>query len=391
MMRPHVALICFDNPFLKPMEGGKRAMLSRIHALQGLDIDLDVYLLNKRAEGIADLSPIAQDDRFILRQFRMRPTRPGMALSRYPICVCKRYVDALKAELTRHHYDVAIYEGEHVSPYRLNECVHAEKHVLYYHDIESEYRAQLSSSQKTLIARALQKNESRKFSTLEKRLPDAFDEHLFVSCDELDSFSARYGFGDRTKYAPYAVEDISGSVCLDVVPGRILYIGDLTLDSNYSSVEWFVREVLPKVACDLCDVEFRVIGRIDEEKRAALCSIDERVNVLGYVDDINSEYSNAACMVSPILYGAGVKIKLIDALAHGQIVVANSKACEGTRLLDGDNLLVGDSPDDFAVLCNGVLNHRTDYVQVARNGLKFVTENHSIDAHRRLLAEVIYG
>lgn len=390
-MRRHVALICFDNPFLKPMEGGKRGMLSRIRALQGLDIDLDVYLLNKRIEGIADLNSIDQGVGFYFRQYQMRPTRPMMLLSRYPICVCKRYVDAMKCELAVHDYDVAIYEGEHVSPYRLSGCVHAKKHVLYYHDIESEYRAQLASSKKNFISKALQENESKKFAVLESSLADAFDEHLFVSCDELDSFSALWGLGDRAKYVPYAVEDIVGSVCLDAVPGRILYIGDLTLDSNYASVEWFVREVLPKITCDLYDVEFRVIGRIDEEKRAALCGLDVRVNVLGYVDDIDSEYSNAACMVSPILYGAGVKVKLIDALAHGQVVIANSKACEGTRLLDGDNLLVGDTPDEFAALCASVLNHRSEYEQTARNGLEFVAENHSIDAHRRLLAEVIYG
>ena len=53
--RISVALICFDNPFLKPCEGGKRGMLTRIESLFTYDLyDVDVYLLNKPAEGMAE-------------------------------------------------------------------------------------------------------------------------------------------------------------------------------------------------------------------------------------------------------------------------------------------------------------------------------------------------
>ena len=49
-----VALICFDNPFLPPSEGGKRGMMTRIQSLaQFENYEIDVYLLNKRNEGFA--------------------------------------------------------------------------------------------------------------------------------------------------------------------------------------------------------------------------------------------------------------------------------------------------------------------------------------------------
>jgi glycosyltransferase involved in cell wall biosynthesis len=391
MSIPRVALICFDNPFLKPMEGGKRGMLSRIRALEGLDIDLEVFLLNKREEGKADLSAVEVKSNVTLHQYPMNPTKPAMLFSKQPICVCKRHVRSLAEDISKKEYDAAIYEGEHVVSYRLAHEVNAKRHILYYHDIESDYRAQLAASQKSALSAFLQNNESKKFRNLEKLLEPLFDEHLFVSCDELEKFDALHHLSGKGRYAPYATDEISASVSRDVVPGRILYVGDLTLDSNYRSLEWFVREAMPEISCTLAPVELRVIGRIPDEQRRTLTNMDSRVSVLGYVDDIAAEYSQAACMISPILYGAGVKVKLIDALAHGQIVVANSKACEGTHLLDGDNLLIGDTPKEFAACCSKVLSNREAYIAYAQNGLDFIREFHSLEAHRRLLSEAIHG
>lgn len=226
---------------------------------------------------------------------------------------------------------------------------------------------------------------------MEGRLPELFDSHLFVSCDEMEEFARDHGLGPEAKYAPYAVDNIADETPVVVDAGRILYVGDMSLDSNYLSVEWFVREVLPKVHADGVTVELRLVGRISDERKKHLESLDGRVRALGYVDDLDAEYQRACCMISPILYGAGVKVKLIDALARGQIVIANTKACEGTRLLDGENLLVADESDEMAALCSAVLADRDAYLRVARNGLEFIRRYHSKEAQARLFEKEIFS
>ena len=384
-----VALICFDNPFLKPIEGGKRGMLSRIKALASLDIELDVYLLNKTIEGMADFNKLDLGSNVHFFQYQMNSLSPAFFLSRYPVCCCKRYVSKLVDELEKHDYDVAFYEGAQVALYRVKNKVKASKHILYYHDIESKYRLQQAESESNPLKKMLQRVESNKFERLEKSLPSLFDSHLFVSCDECEKFDELHSLGSRAKYFPYAVDYIQDEVSKECIPGRILYVGDLTLSNNYESLLWFVEKVLCSASFKDLEVELRIIGRISEEKRSHLTAIDRRVNVLGYVDDLNAEYNDAAVMISPILFGAGVKVKLLDALGRGQIVVANKKACEGTRLLEGDNLLIADDPAEYAVLCKEVLENRNSYLQVAENGLEFIRKHHSLEAHAAsLLAEI---
>lgn len=387
--RKSVALICFDNPFLKPMEGGKRAMLTRIESLALLDADVDVFLLNKPSEGMADLSALDFGNHIVLRQFQMI-ARPSLRmLMKYPVCVAKRYVPEVAELLSRRQYDAVIYEGAQVGAYRFEDKVNARQHILYYHDIESIYRAQLAKSEKNVFRHYMQGRESRLFARMEQRLSELFDNHLFISCEECEIFREKYGLGERAQYAPYTVDRISDHVPTTVVPGRILYVGDMSLDSNYRSVEWFVREALPLVRPNAISVELRLVGRISENSKTLLESLDPRVHVLGYVDDLEAEYQSATCMISPILYGAGVKVKLIDALAKGQIVIANTKACEGTKLLDAGCLLVADDPAEMAQLCTDVLVDRSAYVTMAEKALTFIRKNHSKEAQAELLREEI--
>lgn len=390
MSFPKVALICFDNPYVKPMGGGKRAMFTRIESLKLLEIDLDVFLLTNPNEGMADISAM-QSDRCHFHQYMMSKLPPISLAAKYPLCVGRRYVSELADRLTGSFYDAVIYEGAQVGSYRFEDKVNARRHILYYHDIESRYRAELARSEQNGLRRYLQNRESKLFAQMEERLPALFDSHLFVSCDEMGEFASKYGLGNEAKYAPYAVDCIAKDAPVDVDAGRILYVGDMSLDSNYLSVEWFVREVLSKVHVDEANVELRLVGRISDERKLHLETLDRRVRVLGYVDDLDSEYKKASCMISPILYGAGVKVKLIDALARGQIVIANKKACEGTKLLDGENLLVADEPVKMARLCNAVLTDRNAYMRIAYNGLEFIRKYHSKDAQARLFEREIFS
>lgn len=384
-----IALICFDNPFLKPMEGGKRAMLTRIKSLGFLDANVDVFLLNKPDEGFAELDSVSVSEGISLFQFQMSSHPSLDSLLKYPVCVAKRFVPGLASKLDDNYYDAIIYEGAQVASYGFEGCAHASKHILYYHDIESVYRSQLARSEKNPLKSFLQMRESKKFEMMETRLGVSFDSHLFVSCEESSFFSSEHNLRGSVRYAPYAVDCIADEVPSETVEGRILYVGDMSLDSNYRSVEWFVCEVLPLIDNRVENVELRLIGRLDSEKRKHLESLSESVRVMGYVDDLDDEYKSASCMISPILYGAGVKVKLIDALAKGQIVIANTKACEGTKLRDAGCVLVGDSPEDMARLCCDVLANREDYVSVAENALVYIRRFHSMEAQSALLLEEI--
>jgi len=377
-----IALICFDNPFLKPMEGGKRSMLTRIQSLAMLEnCSVDVYLLNKPDEGTAaDFGGFENRMRFF--QYTMNRTSPAMLLSRFPICVRKRYVSACAEELKKHEYDAAIYEGEQVSAYRIRGCVKARRHILYFHDIESEYRKTIAQTADSILKKLANRLESRRFKRIEKRVGELFDTFWFISKDECAVIGSRVN--KSCVYLPAPALETAGETADGTERHKLLYVGDLRVTHNFLSLKWFVDSVMPRVKEAVPDVRLEIAGRIREEDRRAIER--DSVRVLGYVDDLDALYNDAASLILPVLYGAGVKVKVIDALGKGQIVITTGKGIEGTELENGRHLLASDSPDELTELCIAVLKDRDKHVSIAEAGFAFVKKYHSV-AHQAMIVE----
>jgi len=72
------------------------------------------------------------------------------------------------------------------------------------------------------------------------------------------------------------------------------------------------------------------------------------VIVTGEVPDVRPYYQQAKVSVVPLRSGGGTRIKILEAMACGRPVVSTSVGCEGLHVVDGEHLLVADTPADFA-------------------------------------------
>lgn len=383
-----VAYLCYDNPFAKPMEGGKRGILARIAALSKCDVDLDIYIQTKPEETSIDNNVDAwSSDHCHILQYKMKKATPSMLFSQYPICSQKRFTPEMVFDLTKRHYDVALYEGEQMMCYRTNNVVFADKHILYLLDIESKYRWQMAVSETKAFRKILQLVEGLKFKTFENKMRDLFDEFLFISIDELNELESKIG---KCTYSAYSTTEISDKI-IGKSCSNMLYIGDLSLENNFKSLYWFCENVLPKIVTHQKDVKLIIIGRIGAENKRLLLKLDSApfITVYGYVDDLNLAYESSSFVISPVLYGAGVKAKVIDAIGCGQLVVGTKKAIEGTLLEQGVHVLVSDDPSELASICLRIIQDRDSFLHIAKQGHEYVKEEHSIDAHSSVLAECI--
>ncbi len=116
---------------------------------------------------------------------------------------------------------------------------------------------------------------------------------------------------------------------------------------NVTGLKWFAEKVLPTIVARKPDFRLAVAGNIIRAK-----GIDPKrwpsIRFLGIVPDLSGSYEATACVIAPILGGAGMKIKVVEALAHGKAIVATPKALDGIRAEDGKHLLVAEDPAAFA-------------------------------------------
>ncbi|MFD0725978.1 glycosyltransferase [Lysobacter brunescens] len=167
----------------------------------------------------------------------------------------------------------------------------------------------------------------------------------------------------------------------------LVFVGGFRHPPNVDAVLWFVREAFPRIRERLPDLQFHCIGSHTPPDIQALAAVPG-VIIHGHVADIDPYMDGCRIAVAPLRYGAGVKGKVNLSMAHGQPVVATACAVEGMHLRDGEDVLVGDTPDAFADAVVRLYRDEALWTTLSRNGLHSVAAHFSLDAARDTVRRV---
>lgn len=115
----------------------------------------------------------------------------------------------------------------------------------------------------------------------------------------------------------------------DAVPDKIgsyfVFFAMWKRPDNYEGLNWFLKNVLPQ----LNDISFKIIGTGLPENIKTSISTYKNVEYLGFVDNPYPIIANSLALVSPLFQGAGVKVKVLDALAVGTPIIGTEISFEG--------------------------------------------------------------
>jgi GT2 family glycosyltransferase len=163
----------------------------------------------------------------------------------------------------------------------------------------------------------------------------------------------------------------------------LLFLGNFSHTPNRDAVQFFVREVLPILRESLDAVKLYVVGGNAPKEIAALASTE--VWVLGYVPDIEPLFASCRVMIAPLRFGAGVKGKIGESLAHGLPVVTTTIGAEGMGLDDGAHALIADDARAFA---DAILRAYTDHSlwqKLSDGGFAHVAANFAPEVVRHII------
>jgi len=125
---------------------------------------------------------------------------------------------------------------------------------------------------------------------------------------------------------------------------QIIFYGAMGRIENVEAAAWLVTDVLPLVKDT--EVEVLIIGSHPMEHVKALES--DRVHVLGFVESIGDYFKDALCLAAPLRQGAGVKIKILEAMSAGIPVLTTDVGIEGIPAQDGKEFMYCMTAEEFA-------------------------------------------
>ena len=169
---------------------------------------------------------------------------------------------------------------------------------------------------------------------------------------------------------------------------RIIFVGGFAHEPNVDAARFFVGDVLPLVHGILPEATFDIIGSHPPPEIVTL--VGDAIRVTGYVPDLAPYYGRARVAVAPLRFGAGMKGKICEAMAHGVPVVTTTIGAEGMDLTDGENVLIADSAAAMAQAVVSVYRDDERWHRLATRGRAFIQDRYSpqavLPAIRRLMA-----
>lgn len=155
----------------------------------------------------------------------------------------------------------------------------------------------------------------------------------------------------------------------------LIFSGKMSYHANISMVKHLVNEILPLIWRHRPDVRLLVAGK-DPPPEIRKMAEDPRIQVTGTVHDIRPFLWKAEVAVAPLVYGAGIQNKILEAMAVELPVVTTSRALSSLRATAGKDLLTGDIPQAFSAEVLKLLENVEQRRKMGEAGRKYVRENH---------------
>jgi glycosyltransferase involved in cell wall biosynthesis len=233
-----------------------------------------------------------------------------------------------------------------------------------------------SASLRTRLMTRIELGRTRRY---ESRVTTQFD-HVFVaSRADKDAFETI-----SNSYVPISV--LSNGVDLEYFsPGdplkrvnSIVFSGKMSYHANATAAHFLATQVMPLVWAVRPEMQLIIAGsRPPRSIQRLATEYPGHVTVTGYLPDLRAPLREASIAAAPLLYGAGVQNKVLEAMACATPVVATSRAVNALAVKPGTDCLVADTPQAFADALLQLLSDNAMRLQMGAAGRRYVENNHN--------------
>ena len=161
------------------------------------------------------------------------------------------------------------------------------------------------------------------------------------------------------------------------------FLGSFRHHPNAEGITWFVRTIMPALSTAECNLPLTIYGSgMNDDIRALQ---NDLVTPHGFVENLNDAYHGHRIFVAPLLSGAGIKGKVLSALAHGIPCVISPIAAEGIGLRSGHDCLIADRPKDWVTAITTLQTDDDLWLSLSQNARSYMRSAFSFSQGREVM------
>jgi len=163
----------------------------------------------------------------------------------------------------------------------------------------------------------------------------------------------------------------------------LVFEGNMGFGPSVDAICYFHSEIFPQIKKQIAGTKLWIVGKEPANEVQNLQAED--VTVTGYVEDVRPYLDRASVFVCPMRKGAGIKNKVLQAWAMGKPVVSTTIALAGLDAKPGDNVVVADTPHQFAAQVVRLLKDQSLRKTVGERGMQTVHKHYGWRQQAELL------
>lgn len=272
----------------------------------------------------------------------------------------------LKEILQSETFDFILFEGLFLSPYLQTVRTFSKaKCILRAHNVEWLIWKRLAAATTNSLKKIYLHFLSGRLKRYENNIINNFDAIVAISEQDKNLF-LRDGCNIPIEVAPTGMNTAKYNNIeqMDADSLSLFHLGSMDWLPNIEAVDWLLKDIWPMIQQKSNKVHLFLAGKNMNPKYFNIKS--ENLIVAGEIKDALKFMENKQIMVVPLLSGGGIRIKILEGLAAGKVIVSTSTGAEGINYSDKKNILIADTPEDFTKTILSLLNNPNLLNNIAR-------------------------
>jgi len=372
-MSYRVLLITYKTPI--PIKDGGAFAINNIikgYLEKNYKVDLFIISTNKHHANIEEIEKYYKSKVYI-QNINSNKALLNNLVKKIPLILkrfySKKIEEIIKNIIINEKYDFIQFEGLQTTTYINTIKKNSNAKIIYRpHNIEHRIWERISKNQKFILFKILYKIISLQLKKYEKKIINKYD--IIIPITEIDANFFKINGNNKPLHVyPFGIDIVENfSPCNN---NDLFFIGALDWKPNIEGLIWFITNVWQDIKRQFPDIKFYIAGRNPSKKTKRIINKLE-ANFIGEVEDSGKFIKEHKIMIVPLFAGSGIRVKIIEAMAYGKIIITTPIGIEGIPAQHMTNIIIAEKKEDFIFYINKILNDVNLANTISKNAYEFI-------------------
>jgi glycosyltransferase involved in cell wall biosynthesis len=260
------------------------------------------------------------------------------------------------------------------------------KIVLRSHNLEHMIWERLAEQTGNTAKKVYLKLLAKQLKKYELNVLQAIDGVAAITKDDADKY-VNLGCKKPITVIPFGINlsdyYYKESVLKDTI--SLFHLGALDWKPNIEGVAWFLNDIWGPLTNKHSELTMKVAGRhipewLFNEGHANLENVGEVECAIDFIREQD-------IMIVPLLSAGGMRVKIIEGMALGKVVMSTTVGAEGIDVVNRKNILLADTPEQFEEQINWLLEDKNRIIEIGKEARRLIESKYD----NEMIMRNLYG